>query len=212
MFSTKQAQAYCCEPIDRIQGFLEASESKDRYHIHYRLEEMGLSRQDLIDMGLLYNRPACELVFMNGKEHNQMHTTVIPTDTYINSQFKDGNVPAFTEEHRRHISEAKKGVKQTQEHIDHNREACRKIRASKEFRDKLKQAQARVWTDEKRKEQSTTTKRVWETNEAFREDLKRKAFASIHRDLDAYKQYKANGGELSWKPFRSILAKQRKTK
>lgn len=212
MFSKKQAVAYCCEPIDTIQGFKEATESLEKYHIHHRFEDMGLSRKYLMELGLLYNRPACELVFMNGREHNQLHTTVIPTDTYINSRFKDGNVPTFTEEHRRHISEAKKGVKQTQEHIDHNREACRKIRASKEFKDKLKQAQARIWTDEKRKEQSAITKRVWETNTEFRENLKCKASASIHRDLNAYKQYKANGGELSWKPFRSMLAKQRKSK
>ena len=40
--------------------------------------------------------------------------------------------------------------------------------------------------------------------------MTKKATASIHRDLEAYKQYKANGGELSWKPFRSLLAQQRK--
>lgn len=212
MFSVKQAKAYCCESIEKIQGFKKASESLEKYHIHHRFEELGLLRQDLLDMGLLYHRPACELIFMSGREHNQMHTTVIPTDAYINSRFKYGNIPTFTEEHRRHISEAKKGVKQTQEHIDHNREACRKTRASKEFKDKLKQAQARIWTEEKRKEHSAAIKRVWETNVAYRENLKHKASINIHKDLDAYKQYKANGGELSWKPFRSMLAKQRKSK
>lgn len=212
MYSDKQARAYCCEPVEKIQGFKEAQVSSEKYHIHHKFEEMGLSRQDLMGMGLLYNRPACELMFLKGKEHNRIHSKIIPTDSLVNGQFKDGSVPKFTEEHRRHISEAKKGVKQTQEHIDHVREACRKIRASKEYKDKLKRIQAYLWTDEKRKKQSATTKRVWETNTEFRENFKRKASATIHRDLDAYKQYKANGGELSWKPFRSMLAKQRKSK
>lgn len=212
MFSVKQAKAYCCEPIEKIQGFKKASESLEKYHIHHRFEDMGLSRQDLIGMGLLYHRPACELIFIEGREHNRKHSMVDLSDAYKNALWKAGHIPDFTEEHRRHISEAKKGVKQTQEHIDHNREACRKTRASKEFKDKLKQAQARIWTEEKRKEHSATIKRVWETNVAYRENLKHKASINIHKDLDAYKQYKANGGELSWKPFRSMLAKQRKSK
>lgn len=69
MFSKKQAVAYCCEPIDTIQGFNEATESLEKYHIHHRFEDMGLSRKDLMELGLLYNRPACELVFMNGRDY-----------------------------------------------------------------------------------------------------------------------------------------------
>ena len=212
MFSTKQAQAYCCEPIDRIQGFLEASESKDRYHIHHRLEEMGLSRQDLIDMGLLYNRPACELVFMNGKEHNHRHSTIDLSDNILNSRFQAGHTPEFTEEHRRHISEAKKGVKQTSEHTAHVIAACKELRATKSFRDKLRDSQEKAWTPEKRNTQSSIVKKVWETNSNYRATLQKKAVASVHKDLEAYKQYKADGGELSWKPFRTMLAKQRKSK
>ena len=56
MFSKKQAVAYCCEPIDIIQGFKEATESLEKYHIHHRFEDMGLSRKDLMELGLLYNR------------------------------------------------------------------------------------------------------------------------------------------------------------
>lgn len=212
MFSDKQARAYCREPIDRIPGFKEASESPKKYHIHHRFEEMGLSRQDLIEMGLLYNRPACELSFIDGREHNHIHTKMIPTDTLVNSQFKDGDVPKFTEEHRRHISEAKKGVKQSPEHILHVQEACAPIRATKEFRNKLHIAQERIWTSEKRAEHSDTIKNVWKTNSEYRNTLVKKATVQIHADLEEYKRYKANGGELSWKPFRSWIAKQRKSK
>lgn len=212
MFSEKQARAYCHEPIEKIQGFNEASKSTEKYHVHHRFEDMGLSRKDLISLGLLYNRPACELVFINGKQHNRNHSTYDLSDAYASSLFQRGHVPEFTEEHRRHISEAKKGVKQTKEHTAHVIEACREIRESPEFREKLKKAQAAAWTDEKRKKQSSSTKRVWETNADFRSAMTQKASVSIHRDLEEYKKYKANGGELSWKPFRSMLAKQRKSK
>jgi len=212
MFSMKQALAYCCEPLERIKGFKEASESSEKYHIHHRFEEMGLSRKDLIEMDLLYHRPACELVFMNGREHNAMHSSCDLSDAYKAILWKPGHVPAFTEAHRRHISEAQKGVKLSPEHIKHMMEALAPIRASKEFREKLSKAQIRRWTPERRAQQSATTHRVWETNTEFRETLTRKANISIHKDLEEYKKYKAAGGELSWKPFRSWLAKQRKSK
>lgn len=212
MFSDKQARAYCCEPIEQIQGYAEAVESADKYHIHHRFEEMGLSRNDLMELGLLYNRPACELVFMNGREHNRIHSKIMPTDSLVSGQFKNGDIPEFTEDHRRHISEAKKGVKQSPEHTLHVKEACAPIRATQEFRDKLHKAQERIWSAEKRKEHAAIIKNLWETNTEYREAMTKKASACIHKDLEAYKQYKANGGELSWKPFRSLLAKQRKAK
>ena len=113
MFSKKQAVAYCCEPIDTIQGFKEATESLEKYHIHHRFEDMGLSRKDLMELGLLYNRPACELVFMNGREHNRTHSTRDLSDKYKQTLWGKGHVPEFTAEHRQHISEAKTGVKQS---------------------------------------------------------------------------------------------------
>lgn len=212
MFNSAMARMYCCDPIENIKGFKEASESSEKYHIHHRFEEMGLSQADLKELGMYYNRPACELVFMNGREHNKMHTTLIPTDRLVNGQFKDGHIPEFTEEHRRHISEAKKGVKQTPEHTLHVVEACAPIRATKEFKDKLHNAQERIWTPEKRSRQSEVTKRIWATNAEFRKTIQTKFATIIKRDLEEYKKYKSNGGELSWKPFRSWLAKQRKSK
>lgn len=212
MFSDKQARAYCCESIEQIQGYAEAVESADKYHIHHRFEEMGLSRNDLMELGLLYNRPACELVFMNGREHNRIHSTNDLSDKYIQILWEKGHVPEFTEDHRRHISEAKKGVKQSPEHTLHVKEACAPIRATQEFRDKLHKAQERIWSAEKRKEHAGIIKNLWGTNTEYREAMTKKASTSIHKDLEAYKQYKANGGELSWKPFRSLLAKQRKAK
>lgn len=212
MFNSAMARMYCCDPIESIQGFKEALESSEKYHIHHRFEEMGLSQADLKELGMYYKRPACELIFMNGREHNTMHATLIPTDNLIKGQFKDGHIPEFTEEHRRHISEAKKGVKQTLEHTLHVVEACAPIRATKEFRDKLHKAQERIWTPEKRLQRSEDIKRLWATNEEYSEAIKKKSVAIIKRDLDEYRKYKSNGGELSWKPFRSWLAKQRKSK
>ena len=212
MFNSAMARMYCCDPIESIQGFKEASESTEKYHIHHRFEEMGLSLADLKELGMYYNRPACELVFIEGREHNRKHSTTDLSDKYIQALWKKGHIPEFTEEHRRHISEAKKGVKQTPEHTLHVVEACAPIRATKEFRAKLHNAQERIWTQEKRKEQAGIIKNLWESNPEYRKTLTKKVAASIHRDLESYKQYKATGGKLSWKPFRSLLAQQRKAK
>lgn len=212
MLNIKQAHKYCYESIELIQGFKEASESAEMYHVHHRFEDMGLSRKDLIELGLLYNRPACELMFIDGKEHNHRHSTYDLSEAYLKSLYQKGHIPKFTEAHRSHISEAKKGVKQSAEHTANVIKACKEIRASKEFRERLRNIQETIWTPEQRKKQSATIKHIWETNDAFRNTLKQKASKSIHKDLEAYKQYKANGGTLSWKPFRSWLAQQRKCK
>lgn len=203
MLNIKQAHKYCYESIELIQGFKEASESAEMYHVHHRFEDMGLSRKDLIELGLLYNRPACELMFIDGKEHNRRHSTYDLSEAYLKSLYQKGHIPKFTEAHRSHISEAKKGVKQSAEHTANVIKACKEIRASKEFRERLRNIQETIWTPEQRKKQSATIKHIWETNNALRNTLKQKAFKSIHKDLEAYKQYKANGGTLSWKPFRS---------
>lgn len=212
MFSESQATRYCCEPIEKIQGFQEASASTERYHIHHRFEEMGLYRKDLLALGLLYNRPACELIFIRGKEHNSNHSTYDLSEAYLKVLFKKGNIPEFTKEHRKHISESKKGVKQSPEHTANVIKACRKIRESQDYRNRLRVIQEKAGTTEKRNEQSSIIKNLWNNNQEYRKTLQAKAKSSVNKDLKIYKQYKANGGTLSWKPFRTWLAQQRKSK
>lgn len=73
MFSQRQAKSYCCEASSNIEGYEAAVASKERYSIHHRFEAMGLSSKDLIELGLYYKRPACELIFLPNSYHSTLH-------------------------------------------------------------------------------------------------------------------------------------------
>jgi len=44
------------------------------WQLHHRLEDNGFTKNDLINKGLYYNRPANELIFLTIHEHRQLHT------------------------------------------------------------------------------------------------------------------------------------------
>lgn len=73
---------YCCEPVDRIEGYISEEKRAVKMVIHHRLEshdESGtlrtrfLSMQQLKDAGLYYNRPASELIWMTESAHKSLH-------------------------------------------------------------------------------------------------------------------------------------------
>ena len=73
--------AYCIpEEIEKIENYeLAKKDNFIGWHIHHRLEcvETGAvvnsTRQDLIDWGIYYNRPASELIFLTASEHGKLH-------------------------------------------------------------------------------------------------------------------------------------------
>lgn len=98
---------YTLEPITKIEGFERMVESDERFAIHHRLETHRWSRKQqkwvlrdevipskvLKALGLYYNRPAFELIYMSSSEHSKLH-----------SSFKKG----ITEETRKKLSAATK--------------------------------------------------------------------------------------------------------
>lgn len=62
------------EGYDRMlkEGFDELHRG-NRWVLHHRLEEKGLSNKDLVNKGLYYNRPPSELIWLTRKEHNNLH-------------------------------------------------------------------------------------------------------------------------------------------
>ena len=69
---------FCSEPLDKIEHYEEAlSENFKGWCIHHRREIQPdgtrVSRQELKDNGLYYDRPASELIFMRKREHNSLH-------------------------------------------------------------------------------------------------------------------------------------------
>lgn len=74
--------AYCVpEEVEQIENYeLAKADDFKGWHIHHRLEcvETGAvvnsTRQDLIDWGIYYNRPASELIFLTNSEHRFLHS------------------------------------------------------------------------------------------------------------------------------------------
>lgn len=96
----KIVSKYCCEDISKIENYEAAKADNFKgWDCHHRLELMAtggvcdVDRQDLIDWGIYYNRPALELIFLTRAEHMALHR-------------KDGKL---SEETKKKISEANKG-------------------------------------------------------------------------------------------------------
>lgn len=75
MINEKQVKYYCAEPPDHIENYYRAStDPTQMWHLHHKLEiSLQLSRKELIEQNLYYNRPASELIFMTPSEHHILH-------------------------------------------------------------------------------------------------------------------------------------------
>ena len=112
MINEKQALRYCCEDITNIDNYEDAINSPERWVCHHRMEliETGAvvdsTAQDLKDCGLYYHRPASELIFLTHSEHSALPKS---------------------EEHKRKLSEAHKGERNSMFGKKHSKETRRKI-------------------------------------------------------------------------------------
>lgn len=73
--SIKRAKELCCEDISLIENYEEALADKTQTWIchHRKGIELNKSKKELKAMGLYYNRPACELIFLTESEHQRIH-------------------------------------------------------------------------------------------------------------------------------------------
>lgn len=96
---------FCCEPIETIENFsLAEKDNFEGWHLHHRLEirdGYSNSREDLMTMGLYYNRPASELIFLTAKDHTSLHVA----DHRRRSKMSEG-----IRKNSYKISKARKGV------------------------------------------------------------------------------------------------------
>lgn len=82
---SNNVKRFCCEDISLIENYNEAiNDDSQVWSCHHRLEthysdgrrrsdEKDLLIQDLISLGLYYNRPAKELIFLTNSEHAKVH-------------------------------------------------------------------------------------------------------------------------------------------
>ena len=73
------AKRYCSEDISLIENYHQAIADEEKmWDIHHRREcdENGktlFTKKQLIDMGLYFNRPASELIFVTRSMHSKLH-------------------------------------------------------------------------------------------------------------------------------------------
>lgn len=120
-----------CKDYTHIENYDKAMlDTENCWQCHHRLEThnsdgerrlVDITSSELIALGMYYNRPADELIFLMHKDHAKLHSehndkwTTLGykhTDeakTKISESLKGRKRGPFSEEHKRKLSEAKKG-------------------------------------------------------------------------------------------------------
>lgn len=130
---TYTQQQYCKDDISKIENYeLAKADNFKGWHIHHRLEltldgEFAHTVEDLKRMGMYYNRPYFELIFLTKSEHQRIHaknrsisTLNKMKSTLLLQHRKFGKLNNFYGKHhsyntKQKISKANKGRKRTKE-------------------------------------------------------------------------------------------------
>ena len=79
MINTYKAKRFCSEDISLIENYNQAiSDEEKMWDVHHRREcdsegRTLFTKKQLIDMGLYFNRPASELIFVTRAIHKKLH-------------------------------------------------------------------------------------------------------------------------------------------
>ena len=105
-----------CKDYTNVENYEAAKKDNFKgWHCHHRLEthtsdgkrrEVDITKDELRALGMYYNRPANELIFMKHSEHSSLHK---PSEETKNKISKANKGKHISEESRRKISEARKG-------------------------------------------------------------------------------------------------------
>lgn len=112
MVKENNVKKFCCEDISKIENYDKAiADTTQTWACHHRLELIAtggvcdVTKQDLIDWNLYYDRPADELIFLTKKEHSSLHSK--------GNQYMKGK--QHSEETKKKQSESAKGRHWTEE-------------------------------------------------------------------------------------------------
>lgn len=118
MICIGKVKTYCSEDINLIENYKQAINDKEKtWDCHHRLEtDENKSKQQLIDEGRYYNRPACELIFLTQHEHLSMHNTGKKLSEEAIKKLKEVNTGRkVSEETRQKMSNSAKCRKASEE-------------------------------------------------------------------------------------------------
>ena len=101
MISEHKTKLYCCEDISLIENYETAINSDELYVCHHiNGIILNKKRNELKELGLYYNRPANELIFLTHSEHHRLHNLGENNPMYGKT---------FSDETIQKLSESKKG-------------------------------------------------------------------------------------------------------
>ena len=110
MINVKQAKKFCKEDISKIKNYDKAiADTTQVWHCHHMTETWWhCTRKELIENECYYHRKACELIFLTPEEHKRLHMQNISDETRKKiSEAKKG--VTLSDETRKKMSESKKG-------------------------------------------------------------------------------------------------------
>ena len=135
---------FCKEP-EKIENYEKAKADNFKgWHCHHRLEThnsdggrrlVDITRDELKVLGMYYDRPASELIFLKISEHTSLH--------------QKGK--QFSEEHKKKMSEANKGKHLSEEHKNKIGEGNRGKQLTEETRKKMSDAKKNMSEETKKK-------------------------------------------------------------
>lgn len=82
MINKYKVKNFCCEDLSKIENYeLAIADTENMYDCHHKNEIRELpsgmvalrTREDLIEIGMYFNRPADELIFITHSEHARLH-------------------------------------------------------------------------------------------------------------------------------------------
>lgn len=117
----KRSFEYYCDNIENVENYDAAKADNFKgWLCHHRLELMAtggvcdVSRQDLIDWGIYYDRPADELIFLTKSEHSKLHSNSKEAKRNMSKVHKGklswNKGKKMSEEFCSKLSKAKKGM------------------------------------------------------------------------------------------------------
>lgn len=174
MINERGAHEYCRDDISKIENYDKAiADTTQTWDLHHKLEltlegEFALSTAQLKMHDMYYNRPYYELIFLTKSEHMRLHMKdkCLPEDVKqrISDKLKGIQRGPMTEEHRRKLSESKKGKvpwskgkhlsDETKRKISESKKGKKGHRHSEESRKKMSEAaknRAKITEDTRRK-------------------------------------------------------------
>ena len=136
MINMCKVQQYCRDDISKIENYDKAiADITQTWDLHHRLEitldgEFAHTVEELKRLGMYWNRPYFELIFLTHSEHCRLHMEdKALSDEHRQKMSEAKTGKPFTDEHRRKMSEAKKGRKRrpfTAEHRQKLSEAAKR--------------------------------------------------------------------------------------